>query len=110
MSLFPKPVSWLGLFCRFLQETGSNKMAYQSRLAVRNDKKVPTKKLVWGMGTSEGAEWYRIDHKQLRGSLMLIYDQSSEPSDVHNSPKQFLVGTFFAASYSTLNLLTAGWN
>ena len=35
----------------------------KSGLAVINRKKVPTKKLVWGMGTSEGAEWYQIDHK-----------------------------------------------
>ena len=32
-------------------------------LSVRNGNKVPTKKLVWGMGMSEGAEWYQIDHK-----------------------------------------------
>ena len=35
----------------------------QSCFTVRNGKKVPTKKLVWGMGMSEGAEWYQIDHK-----------------------------------------------
>ena len=26
--LFPKPVSWLGLFCRFLQQDGSRKLTH----------------------------------------------------------------------------------
>ena len=34
--IFPKPVSWLGLFLRFLQETGSNNFSKSCIIPVKN--------------------------------------------------------------------------
>ena len=56
---------------------------------------------------SEGSEWYQIDPKWLRGSLMLIYDQYAIIQNLSMSPTPqtcFLPWTFFAASYSKIAL------
>ena len=57
-------------------------------------KKVPTKKLVWGIGDIWGYEWYQISMSDPINHLGSIWCHS-EPLEVPYSPNQFLGWVFF---------------
>ena len=82
------------------KKSNSHDDSFKSRFVVRNSKNVPTKKLVWGI--RDIWRFWMIPNwsmGDLFNNLESIW-YHSEPLEVSYSKTSFLVGTFFAISYS----------